>query len=57
MVQKIIELGGKNYTEDDLRRDILKIEMEDILRKQDKQFGIESNTNQEEVRQNNGNMT
>ena len=29
MVQKVIRLGGDNYTTEDLRRDILKIQMED----------------------------
>ena len=36
LVQKIIKLGGEDYIAEDLRRDILKIEMEDILLKQDK---------------------
>ena len=29
MIQKVIRLGGDNYTAEDLRRDILKIQMED----------------------------
>ena len=44
LIQKIIKLGGENYTADDLRKDILIIEMEDRLRKQDTQIGSKIKT-------------
>ena len=47
LVQKIIKLGGEDYTAEDLRRDILRIEKEDNLLKQDKQIGNKADISQE----------
>ena len=44
LIQKIIKLEGENYTAEDLRKDILIIEMEDRLRKQDAQIGSKTKT-------------
>ena len=33
LIQSIIKLGGKNYTVEDLRRDIIKIESEDKMKR------------------------
>ena len=40
LIQSIIKLGGKNYTVEDLRRDIIKINEEDKLRKESRKEGM-----------------
>ena len=40
LIQSIIKLGGKNYTVEDLRRDIIKINEEDKLRKESQKEGM-----------------
>ena len=47
LIQKIIKLGGDDYTAEDLQRDMIKIQMEDSARKQDKQNEEKSKVNQE----------
>ena len=56
LVLRVLELGGENYTSENLRRDLLNIQMEDMKTKFTKQAGIlnqimeEDNTeNQEHV--------
>ena len=48
LIQRIIKIGGKDYTAEDLRRDILKIEVEDNTWKQIRQQGIGSREDQEQ---------
>ena len=56
LVQKIIKLGGEDYTAEDLRRDILKIEMEDSLLMQGNQSGTKTKISQKEDRTSMGNL-
>ena len=57
LVQKIIKLGEEDYTTEDRRRDILKIEMEDNLLQQYENYGNKSKVNQEMNRIRIGNLT
>ena len=54
LIQKIIKLGGNDYTAEDLQRDMIKIQMEDNERKQDNQQKKKSKVNQENIQTNTG---
>ena len=47
LIQKIIKLGGNGYTVEDLRKDILRIELEDSLMRKDENVEIVSKVNKE----------
>lgn len=46
LVQKVIKLGGEGYTAEDLKRDILNIQLEENDRRQDKQMESKSKDSQ-----------
>lgn len=47
LIQRILKLGGKYYTNEDLIRDLLKIEMEDDLLRKTQKCGSAIVSNQE----------